>query len=67
MLKLAADKAAWGRPKPGRFQGVAVHKSFSSYVTEVAEVSLRDGAIKLEKLTCAVDCGVAVNPDIIRA
>ncbi len=67
VLKLAADKAGWGRAKPGRFQGVAVHKSFSSYVAEVAEISLRDGAIKLEKFTCAVDCGVAVNPDIIRA
>lgn len=67
VLKLAAEKAAWGRPPAGRFQGVALHKSFSTYVAEVAEVSLRDGAIKLEKVTCAVDCGVAVNPDVIRA
>ncbi len=67
VLKLAAEKAGWGKPKAGRFQGVAVHKSFSSYVAQVAEVSLRDGAVKIEKVTCAVDCGVAVNPDIIRA
>ena len=67
VLKLAADKAGWGRAPAGRFQGVAVHKSFSTYVAEVAEVSVRDGAIKIEKITCAVDCGVAVNPDVIRA
>ncbi len=67
VLKLAADKAGWGKPRAGRFQGVAVHKSFGSYVAQVVEVSLKDGAVKIEKVTCAVDCGVAVNPDIIRA
>ncbi len=67
VLTLAAEKAGWGNPAPGRFQGVAVHKSFGTYVAEVAEVSLRDGAVKLERITCAVDCGVPVNPDVIRA
>lgn len=67
VLKLAAEKAGWGNPAPGRHQGIAVHKSFNSYVAEVVEVSLNDGAIKVEKVTCAVDCGVAVNPDVIRA
>ncbi|MEL7000603.1 MAG: xanthine dehydrogenase family protein molybdopterin-binding subunit, partial [Pseudomonadota bacterium] len=65
VLSLAAEKAGWGTP--GKHMGVAVHKSFNSYVAEVAEVSIQDGAIKLEKITCAVDCGLAVNPDIIRA
>ncbi|MEL7467012.1 MAG: xanthine dehydrogenase family protein molybdopterin-binding subunit [Pseudomonadota bacterium] len=65
VLSLAAEKAGWGTP--GKHMGVAVHKSFNSYVAEVAEVSVQDGAIKLEKITCAVDCGLAVNPDIIRA
>ena len=67
VLKLAAEKAGWGKPAAGRFQGVAVHKSFNSYVAEIAEVSVTDGAVKVEKVTCAVDCGVAVNPDVIRA
>ncbi len=67
VLKLAAKTAGWGKPQPGRFQGVAVHRSFSTYVAEVVEVSLRDGAVKVEKVICAVDCGVAVNPDVIRA
>jgi isoquinoline 1-oxidoreductase beta subunit len=67
VLKLAAAKAGWGKSAAGRFQGVAVHKSFGTYVAQVVEVSLRDGAIKLEKITCAVDCGLAINPDVVRA
>ncbi|MEM8916579.1 MAG: molybdopterin cofactor-binding domain-containing protein, partial [Pseudomonadota bacterium] len=69
VLELAAEKAGWSEPPAeGHFRGVAVHKSFSSYVAEVAEVSLReDGTVKVEKVVCAVDCGVAVNPDNVRA
>ncbi len=67
VLKLAAEKAGWGSAPEGRFQGVAVHKSFNTYVAEVVEISLADGAVKVEKVTCAVDCGIAVNPDVIRA
>lgn len=67
VLRLAAEKAGWGRPGPGRFQGVALHKSFNTYVAEVVELSLQDGRVKLEQVTCAVDCGIAVNPDVIRA
>jgi len=45
-----------------------VHKSFDSYVAEVAEVSLnQDGTVRVHRVVCAVDCGVAVNPDVIRA
>lgn len=67
VLKLVAEKAGWGKPKAGNFQGVALHKSFNTYVAEVVEISVKDGKIKVEKVTCAVDCGVAVNPDVIRA
>lgn len=68
VLKLAAEKANWGNAPAGRTQGVAVHKSFNSYVAEVVEISgnAEDG-IRIEKVTCAVDCGVAVNPDVIKA
>jgi len=44
-----------------------VHKSFNSYVAEVAEVSMRNGKLRVERVVCAVDCGVAVNPDVIKA
>ncbi|MEM9813205.1 MAG: xanthine dehydrogenase family protein molybdopterin-binding subunit [Pseudomonadota bacterium] len=69
VLELAAEKAGWSTPPAkGRFRGVAVHKSFESYVAEIAEVSLRDdGTVKVEKVVCAVDCGIPINPDNIRA
>ncbi|GFE50739.1 dehydrogenase [Roseobacter cerasinus] len=68
VLKLAAEKASWGAAPAGRRQGIAVHKSFGSYVAEVVEISgsAEDG-VQIEKITCAVDCGIAVNPDVIKA
>lgn len=69
VLNLAAEKAGWGKPLPaGKMRGVAVHESFSSYVAEVAEVSLKpDGTWKVDKIVAAVDCGTPINPNIIRA
>ncbi len=67
VLNLAAEKAGWGAPLPaGRARGVAVHESFNSVVAEVAEVSLVDGKPKVHRVVCAVDCGVAINPDVVR-
>ncbi|MEM7211598.1 MAG: molybdopterin cofactor-binding domain-containing protein, partial [Pseudomonadota bacterium] len=68
VLKLAAEKAGWGKAAAGHTQGLAVHKSFGSFVAEVVEIS-GDAAsgVKIEKVTCAVDCGIAVNPDIVNA
>ncbi|GAB3110600.1 xanthine dehydrogenase family protein molybdopterin-binding subunit [Aestuariicella hydrocarbonica] len=66
VLSLAAEKAGWGAPKPGRFLGLAAVASFQSYVAEVAEVSVDNGQIKVHKVTCAVDCGRVVNPDMVR-
>ncbi len=69
VLKLAAEKAGWGSPLPkGKGRGVAVHESFNSFVAEVAEVTVKeDGSFTVDKIVCAVDCGVPINPDIIRA
>ena len=68
VLNLAAEKAGWGRPLPkGRGRGIAVHESFNSFVAEVAEVSVKGGEVKVERVVCAVDCGLAINPDVIRA
>lgn len=68
VLKLAAEKADWGKPLPdGQARGISVHKSFRSYVAQVAEVAMVNGKPKLQRVVCAVDCGVAVNPDVIRA
>lgn len=68
VLKLAAEQAGWGNASAGRSQGVAVHKSFGSYVAEVVEISgSAEEGVRIEKVTCAVDCGIAVNPDIVKA
>ena len=68
VLNLAAEKAGWGKPLPkGRARGIAVHESFGSFVAQVAEVSIENGAIRVHKVTCAIDCGIAVNPEGIRA
>ncbi|MFK7997159.1 MAG: molybdopterin cofactor-binding domain-containing protein [Granulosicoccus sp.] len=69
VLKLAAEKAGWDKKSAnGKGRGIAVHKSFGTYVAQVADVSTdSDGAISIDKFTCAVDCGIAVNPDVIRA
>ncbi|MDP2470170.1 MAG: xanthine dehydrogenase family protein molybdopterin-binding subunit [Candidatus Palauibacterales bacterium] len=66
VLELAAEKAKWGSPLPaGQARGVAIHESFGSFVAEVAEVSVEDDRIRVHRVVCAVDCGVAVNPATI--
>jgi CO/xanthine dehydrogenase Mo-binding subunit len=69
VLKLAAVKAGWGAPLPkGRGRGISLTASFGSFLAQVTEVSVgAGGAIKVDKVTCAVDCGRTVNPDTIRA
>jgi isoquinoline 1-oxidoreductase beta subunit len=68
VLELAATKAGWGTPLPaGRARGIAVHKSFESFVAQVAEVSVSAGAVRVHRVVCAVDCGLAVNPSTIAA
>lgn len=69
VLNMAAEKAGWGQPLPkGHFHGVAVHESFKSYVAQVAEISIGDsGMVKVHRVTAAVDCGLAVNPDGVKA
>tara|TARA_Y100001960_G_scaffold79043_1_gene84520 strand:+ start:543 stop:2732 length:2190 start_codon:yes stop_codon:yes gene_type:complete len=68
VLKLAAEKAGWGKSLPeGSALGVAVHESFATYVAQVAQVSIKNGMLSVDKVVCAVDCGVAINPDVIKA
>jgi isoquinoline 1-oxidoreductase beta subunit len=69
VLNLAATKAGWGTPLPeGRSRGIAVWKSFESYVAEVAELSMtQEGGVRVHRVVCAVDCGPVVNPSIVEA
>ena len=68
VLKLLAEKAEWG-PKAGqgKGRGVALHESFDTVVGSVIDVAVVDGRIKVERVVCAVDCGIAINPDVIAA
>ena len=66
VLDLAAAKAGWGGAlAAGRARGVALHESFGSIVAQVVEVSLQDGAPRVHRVVCAVDCGTVVNPNIV--
>ncbi len=67
VIEVAAENAGWGGPLPaGRARGLAAHRSFLSYVAEVAEVSLAaDGKVKVDRVICAVDCGHVVNPHLV--
>jgi isoquinoline 1-oxidoreductase beta subunit len=69
VMQLAAEKAGWGTPlAPGRGRGLAVHYSFHASLAYVAEVTVSaDGSVKVDRVVCAVDCGIAINPDVIRA
>jgi isoquinoline 1-oxidoreductase subunit beta len=65
VLNLAAEKIGWDTTQllVGRARGIAVHESFGSFVAQIAEVSLDQGRIRVHRVVCAVDCGIAVNPD----
>jgi isoquinoline 1-oxidoreductase subunit beta len=64
VLNAAAEKAGWSQaPPPGVGRGVAVHECFGSVVAQVAEVSLDGDKIRVSRVVCAIDCGLAVNPD----
>ncbi|TDI34182.1 MAG: xanthine dehydrogenase family protein molybdopterin-binding subunit [Acidobacteria bacterium] len=63
VLELAAEKAGWGTPLPeGRARGIAMRKSFETFVAEVAEVSVEGGKVRVHKVVAAIDCGIAINP-----
>ena len=73
-LDLAARSAGWGTPLPAgkagarRGRGLAVHESFGTVVAQVVEVTVRpDSSYSVDRVTCAVECGIAVNPDVVRA
>ncbi|ALP67872.1 xanthine dehydrogenase family protein molybdopterin-binding subunit [Paraburkholderia caribensis] len=70
VLDLAAQKAGWSSAPlpPGKGRGIAVAEAFKTLVAQVAEVSVdKDGKVKVDRVVCAVDCGTAINPDVIAA
>jgi isoquinoline 1-oxidoreductase beta subunit len=69
VLELAAEKAGWGKPLPERVgRGVSLQFVFATYLAQVAEVEVsREGAVRVRRVVCAVDCGTVINPDTVRA
>jgi isoquinoline 1-oxidoreductase beta subunit len=69
VLELAAEKAGWGQPLPERVgRGVSLQFVFATYMAQVAEVEVsKNGAVRVRRVVCAVDCGTLVNPDTVRA
>lgn len=66
VLDLAAGKAGWGGALPaGRARGLALHESFGSIVAHVVEASLLNGAPRVHRVVCAIDCGTVINPGIV--
>jgi len=68
VLNAAAEAARWGHPLgPGRARGIAFHESFGSICAQVAEIALgEDGRLRVERVVCAVDCGTALHPEMVR-
>jgi isoquinoline 1-oxidoreductase beta subunit len=66
VLKLAAEKAGWGKPLPaGRARGIGLMEGYDTYMAQVAEVSMKDGKPVLHRVVIAVDLGKMVNPNIV--
>ncbi len=67
VLEEAATMAGWGQAPAGRHQGIALMEGYGTYLAQVAEVSVRDGALTVHRVVCAVDCGRMVNPAIVES
>jgi isoquinoline 1-oxidoreductase subunit beta len=67
VLELVLERSGWATPVAGRHRGLAVQEAFGTVVAQVAEISVAaDKSIRVHRVSCAVDCGLAVNPDIVR-
>ena len=67
VIRVAGEHMAKMSPREGHHLGFAAHHSFHTDVAEIAEVSVENGKIRVHKVTCVLDCGQAVNPDIVRS
>ena len=62
VLRLVREKANWDQPMPGVHRGVSAYYCHNSYVAQVVDVVMEDEVPKVQKVWCAVDCGIVVNP-----
>jgi len=67
VLKMAAERAGWGKASAGRHQGIAFMVGYTTHIAQVVEISVDAGGVKVHKITCVVDCGQMVNPKIVES
>jgi isoquinoline 1-oxidoreductase beta subunit len=67
VLQLTAERAGWGRAPAGRYQGMALMEGYTTHLAQVAEISIAQGALKVHKIACVVDCGQMINPRIVES
>ncbi|MGO9946325.1 MAG: molybdopterin cofactor-binding domain-containing protein [Steroidobacteraceae bacterium] len=67
VLQLAAERAGFGRAPAGRYQGLAFMEGYTTCLAQVAEISLEQGALKVHRIVCVVDCGQMINPRIVES
>jgi isoquinoline 1-oxidoreductase beta subunit len=67
VLQLTAERARWGRAPAGRHQGMALMEGYTTHLAQVAEISIAQGALKVHKILCVVDCGQMINPRIVES
>ena len=63
VLKLVKEKSNWGQETPGVYRGVSAYFCHNSYVAQVVDVVMENNQPKVQKVYCAVDCGIVVNPE----
>lgn len=62
VLKLAVEQSNWGKNEAGVYQGLSLYYCHNSHVAEVADVTIENGIPQVKRVTCAIDCGIVVNP-----
>lgn len=67
VLQEVAKRSGWGQAAHGRFQGLAFMEGYTSHISQVAEISIEGGRVKVHRVTCVIDCGQTVNPRIVES
>jgi isoquinoline 1-oxidoreductase subunit beta len=69
VVEIAAEQSGWAKKKPGngRALGIAVHRSFLTYVATVVEVEVDNGKLRIPRVDVAIDTGKVIHPDRVRA
>ena len=65
-LRLVREKSGWDQAKPGVYRGISAYYCHNSYVAQVLDIAMGDAGPQVQKVWCAIDCGIVINPDAAR-